>query len=134
MIKNNLYTGYLFLTLSLYSIADLSATDRQNRTGSVKYTTMANYPVNTSPGARASPGDTTEYSIQMEGESNTIILNGRILVTTPDTTEKANNIRVTGEGNKVILNQTDQPSEVNIVQKGKNNQIKISQTKKRFKD
>jgi len=133
MIRNNLYMIFLVFLVSFYSITDLFASDRQNRKGSAKYKTTANYPARASPGARASPEDTTQYSIKMDGRSNTIILNGKMLVTSPDTTEKQNNIRVTGEGNSVTLHLTDLKSEVNITQQGKNNHIKISQTQKSFK-
>ena len=121
MIKNNFYTGFLVILFSLYSITDILATERQSRDSTARYKTAARYP------ARASPVDTTQYSIQMEGQSNSITINGKKLVSTCDTTENQNNIRVRGEGNTIIINQTDQKSEVSVTQKGKNNQVKISQ-------
>ena len=127
MVKINFYTGFLALAISIYSISDILATERQQRKGTAKYKTMANYPARASPGSRASPEDTTQYSIRMEGQSNDITINGKKMGTTPDTTEKQNNIRVRGEGNTVTINQTDQTSEVNISQQGKNNRIKIIQ-------
>jgi len=130
MNKNNLYMGLLVLLISLYSITDFFTTGRQDRTAPAGSKTTAFCLARASPDSRASPGDTTRCSIKMEGRSNTIILNGKVLVSTPDTTEKPTNIRVRGEGNTITINQTDHTSEVNVTQKGKNNQIKISQTQK----
>jgi hypothetical protein len=39
-------------------------------------------------------------------------------------------IRVSGEGNAVLINRTDKKSEVNVLQKGRNNQVKILQKDK----
>jgi len=121
MIKNNLYTGFLVILLSLYSLTDIIANERQNRKEATWNKTEAKCL------ARASPEDTTQYSIQMEGQSNNITINGKKMVSTCDTTEKQNNIRVRGERNTIIINQTDQKSEVSVSQKGKRNQVKISQ-------
>ena len=120
-MKNNLYTGFLIILFSLYSITDNLATERQNNTKAARYKTAERFP------ASASPVDTTQYSIQMEGQSNSIKINGKKMVSTCDTTEKQNNIRVRGEGNTIIIKQTDRQSEVSVTQKGKNNQVKISQ-------
>ena len=121
MLKNNLYKGFMIILLSLYSITDIIATERQNRNGAAGYKTAERFPIS------ASPVDTTQYSIQMEGQSNSITVNGKKMVSTCDTTENQNNIRVRGEGNTIIINQTDKKSEVSVTQKGKNNQVKISQ-------
>jgi len=120
-MKNNLYTCFLIILFSLYSITDNLATERQNSTKVVGYKTAERFPIS------ASPVDTTQYSIQMEGQSNSLTINGKKMVSTCDTTEKQNNIRVRGEGNTIIIKQTDQKSEVSVTQKGKNNQVKISQ-------
>jgi hypothetical protein len=129
-MKNNLYRGFLVLLISLYTSASFSVSARQNGQVAARSKTPATKLARASPEPRASPGDTTRCSIKMTGKSNTIILNGKVLVSTPDSTEKRNNIRVTGEGNRVTIHQTDQTSEVTVTQKGKNNQIKISQTNK----
>ena len=121
MIKNNLYTGFLVILLSFYSITEIRATERQNRKTVEGNKTTVKCP------AIASPNDTTQYSIQMEGQLNSITINGKKMVSTCDTTEKQNNIRVRGERNTIIINQTDQKSEVSVSQKGKRNQVKISQ-------
>jgi len=120
-MKNNLYTCFLIILFSLYLITDNLATERQNNTKAARYKTAERFP------ASASLVDTTQYSIQMEGQSNSLTINGKKMVSTCDTTEKQNNIRVRGEGNTIIIKQTDRQSEVSVTQKGKNNQIKISQ-------
>ena len=122
MIKNNHYTGLLVILLSFYFITDNLATERQNQDSTTRYKTAARYPVRASPTT-----DTTQYSIQMKGQSNSVTINGKKMVSTCDTTEKQNNIRVRGGGNTIIINQTDRQSEVSVTQKGKNNQVKISQ-------
>ena len=129
-MKNNHYRGFLILLISLYTTTSFTISARQNGQGTARYKTTTTKLARASPEPRASHGDTTGCSIKMTGKSNTIILNGKVLVSTPDSTEKRNNIRVTGEGNTVILHQTDQTSEVTVTQIGKNNQIKISQTNK----
>ena len=121
MIKSNLYTGLLIILLSFYSITDNLAIERQHQDSTARYKTATRYP------ARASPIDTTQYSIQMKGQSNSITINGKKMVSTCDTTEKQNNIRVRGEGNTIVINQTDRKSEVSVTQHGKSNQVKISQ-------
>jgi len=129
-MKNNLYGGFLVLLISLYTTTYFSVSAKQNRQSDARSDSTSIKLARASPVSRAFPGDSTQCSIKMNGQSNTIILNGKVLVSTPDSTEKRNNIRVTGEGNTVILHQTDQTSEVTVTQIGKNNQIKISQTNK----
>ena len=130
MNKNNLYMGLLVLLISLYSITDFFTNGRQDRTAPAGSKNTPFCLARASPDSRASPGDTTQYSIRISGQSNTITINSKKMVSTPDTTEKPNNIKVRGEGNTITINQTDHTSEVNVTQKGKNNQIKISQTQK----
>ena len=52
--------------------------------------------------------------------------------TTPDSLDmqNRNSIRVSGEGNTILINQTNKKSEVNVLQKGENNQVKILQKDK----
>lgn len=49
------------------------------------------------------------------------------MVNTTDSTDKKNNIRITGEDNSVSIIQTDEKSEVKVSQKGRNNQVHIIQ-------
>ena len=120
-MQNNNKTGLLILILSLCTLTEFSTSVMQQPNLAVHYLTAARYP------ARASPDDSTEYSIRVKGQSNTIIVNGKVVLATCDTTEKQNNIQVCGEGNTVTIKQTDQQSEVNINQQGKKNQIHIIQ-------
>jgi len=129
-MKINLYGFFLVLLISLYATNYFSVSARQNRQGDARSDSTSIKLARASPESRASPGDSTKCSIKMNGQSNTIILNGKVLVSTPDSTTKRNNIRVRGEGNTVTIHQTDRTSEVTVTQKGKNNQIKISQTNK----
>jgi len=121
MMQNNNNTGLLFLILSLCTLTEFSTTWMQQPKHAVHYLTAASYP------ARASPDDSTQYSIRIKGQSNSIIVNGKVIVATCDTTQKQNNIQVRGDGNTVTIKQTDQQSEVNINQQGKKNQIHIIQ-------
>ncbi|MDD4968609.1 MAG: hypothetical protein PHT07_04185 [Paludibacter sp.] len=121
MNKNKLYTGLLILILSLCALTEISTIGMQQKKRTARYLTAASYP------ARASPGDSTNYSIRMKGRSNSVTINGKVVVSPCDTTEKQNNIRVHGEENTVTIEQTDQNSKVNITQQGKKNQIHITQ-------
>ena len=129
MFKKNLYTGILILLLSMCTMTDILAAERQAGKITTRHNTTANNQAQTSTGTKATPGDTTQFSIQVEGQSNTIKINGKEMRSTADTTVKQNNIRVSGEGNTVTINQTDRKSEVVITQKGKNNHIQITQKK-----
>jgi hypothetical protein len=121
MLKKNLFTFFLIFLFSLCTTTGSFATQRQKRKVSANYKTETNQP------ARASPADTTDYSVQINGSSNVVTLNGKIVPSTPDTTDKKNSIRVKGEGNTVSIIQTDHSSEVKITQKGKNNQVHVTQ-------
>jgi len=125
-MKNKLYRSFLILLITLYSSTYLSAYGRSNLQDIARSDSTAIKP------ARASPGNTTRCSIKMVGRSNTIILNGKVLATTPNFIKKPIDIRVTGEGNTVTIHQNDQTSEVTITQKGKSNQIRISQINNLF--
>jgi len=122
-MKNKLYRSFLILLITLYSSTYFSAYGRSNLQDTARSDSTSIKP------ARASPGNTTRCSIKRIGRSNTIILNGKVLSTTPDSIKKPIEIRVTGEGNTVTIHQTDLTSEVTITQKGKNNQVRISQIK-----
>ncbi|MEI8084822.1 MAG: hypothetical protein WCG93_01270 [Paludibacter sp.] len=118
-------TGILSILLTASSIINCAAYEMQKRKGHAKYITAANQPARASP-ARASPEDTINISVLINGKANTVIVNGKILPTNPDTTNQ-NKITVDGEGNTITVIQTDQNSEVKITQKGNNNKISISQ-------
>ena len=122
-MKRVLYIVLAFLLLSSYSTTESSAANKQQRKVLSNYKTKVNQPT------RASPADSTLYSIQITGQSNIVKVNGEFMKTTPDTIDKKNNIRVNGEGNTVIVNEDDRKSEVIVTQKGKNNHIIITQKK-----
>jgi len=128
-MKNNIYAVFLALVISICVLSDISATGRQKRKEADKYKTLACYPARSIPDSIAFPEDTTQYSIRMKGQRNTITMNGKKVIATTDTTEKQNSIRVIGMGNKISINQPDQKSKANITQQGKNNRIQISQHK-----
>jgi len=114
-------TGILSLLLSASSIIDCAAYEMQKRKGHAKYITAANQPT------RASPGDTANFSVLINGKENIVTINGKILPVNPDTTNNQNKIYVEGEGNAITIIQTDQKSEVRVTQKGNNNKISITQ-------
>jgi environmental stress-induced protein Ves len=117
------YIFLVFLLLSSYSTTSSSAANRLQRKVLSNFKTKANQQT------RAFPADSSLYSIQITGQSNTVKVNGEFMKTTPDTTDRKNKIRVSGEGNTVIVNEDDQKSEVIVTQKGKNNHIIITQKK-----
>jgi hypothetical protein len=82
------------------------------------------------PRNKASPQDSTEYSIQIEGQNNKVNINGQIMTNTPDSIIKKNKICVNGVGNTVNVTDSENKSEVIIQQKGNKNQINIIQNKK----
>lgn len=136
LIKKIQNASCVILLISLCITSDFFAAKTQKQNELAKNKTIASHP------ARASPSDSCQYSVRIEGQSNTIIINDKIMVSTPDTTVKRNNIRVKGEGNtitviqndnksnRVTVNQNDTNSKVTISQNGSNNKIKISQNKK----
>ena len=73
------------------------------------------------------PIDTSDYSIRIIGQTNSVTVNGVPMATTNDTTAKKNTIHVSGEGNTISVVQTNNKSEVIITQKGGNNKVIISQ-------
>jgi hypothetical protein len=121
MFKKIIYTFFPLLLIILLSITEGFATGRQQRNISSKNKTVEKELI------RGSPADTSQYSILMNGKSNTVEINGKIMVNTLDSTNKKNNIRITGEDNSVSIIQTDQKSEVKVSQKGNNNQVHITQ-------
>jgi len=136
LIKKIQNASCVILLISLCITSDFFAAKTQKQNELAKNKTIASHP------ARASPADSCQYSVQIDGQSNIVIVNNKIMVSTPDTAVKQNNIRVTGKGNtiriiqndnnsnRVIVNQNDTNSKVTISQNGSNNKIKISQNKK----
>lgn len=135
-IKMPKIKSFLVLLISLYATADFYAEVIQNQCEPNKHKITSTHL------ARASPADSCQYSVQIDGKSNTIIINDKVMVSTPDTTGKRNNIRVKGEGNTITVIQTDNKSNcvtviqndtnsnVTVSQRGNNNKVKISQNNK----
>ena len=125
----------LFL-LSLSSKAGSLASEEQHQNGSDKFKMDM---------IRGSPTDSCQNSIQIKGHANVVIINGKLMVTSPDSTQKQNNIRVNGEGNtiRIVQNdkqlnsvsviQNDKKSKVSITQNGNNNRIIISKNNRYYK-
>lgn len=82
------------------------------------------YPLN-----KASPVDSTEYSIKVDGQDNTVTVNGKLMKNTPDSISNNNKIYVSGDSNIVKVKTSDK-SEVIVQQKGNKNQVNIIQNKK----
>lgn len=135
-IKTTHIKSCLVLLISLFTTAVLFAVETQKQCEPNKNKITATHP------ARASPADSCQYSVQIDGKSNTIIINDKVMVSTPDTTVKRNNIRVKGEGNTITIIQDDNNtncvtviqndtnSNVTVSQSGNNNKVKISQNQK----
>ena len=133
MIKKIHTISGLILLIGLCLTTDLCTAETQKQKGLANYKTTANHP------ARASPLDTCQHEIQIDGQSNVVTINDRIMVSSPDSTVKQNNIRVKGEGNTITVLQNDNKSnsvtviqndtnsKVTVSQSGSNNKVKISQ-------
>lgn len=122
-MKNG-FVCLLFLSASLIVMTNCNTKKKLSRKVEAKLLTVE-YPLN-----KASPIDSNKYSVQIKGQSNVVIINGKLMKTTPDTIDKANKVYVSGEGNIVNIKDSDNKSEVIIQQKGKKNQINIIQNKK----
>lgn len=132
-VKTTQIKSCLVLLIVLYATADLSAAVIQDQCEPNKYKITSTHP------ARASPADSCQNSVQIDGKSNTVIINDKVMVSTPDTTGKRNNIRVKGEGNTITVIQNDNKSNcvtviqndtnsnLTVSQSGNNNKVKISQ-------
>lgn len=116
-----LIKGILVLLLNVLTTIHCSGIEEQKRQGHSNCKTEIN------ESTRGSPADTCQYSIQVKGKSNVVKVNNKIMKSTPDTTQKQNNLSVAGEGNRISIIQTDNQSQVSIAQKGKNNRISITQ-------
>ena len=134
-VKKIQNAGCMILLISLCITSDFFAVETQKQNEFAKNKTIASHP------ARASPADSCQYSVQIDGQSNIVIINDKIMVSSPDTATKQNNIRVTGKGNtitviqndnksnRVTVIQNDTNSKVTVSQSGNNNKVKISQNK-----
>lgn len=84
-----------------------------------------------SPPIRCTPtaaADTLKFSVQIEGKTNQVIINGKQVKSDTSSTQKKNIIRVSGEGNSVEVLQTNDKSEVKVKQSGSNNKVEIIQS------
>jgi len=76
---------------------------------------------------RGSPTDSAQWSIQMNGTSNTLKINDKEYEISSDTGNNQDSIQVNGTCNSITIRQSDQQSKVSISQQGKNNKISIIQ-------
>ena len=123
----NRYVSLLLIVLSLYAITLCDVCKSQSQRKVVNSLTEKN-PLNRSPDDSIQ-AYSTQYSIQIKGQSNIVKVSGKVMKTTLDSTgrQHKNSIRVCGEGNTVLINRTDKKSKVNVRQKGENNHVNISQ-------
>lgn len=113
----------MILLVSLCITSDFFAAKKQNQNEFAKNKTSASHP------ARASPMASCQYSIQINGHSNTVIVNEKIMLSNPDTVAKPNNIRITGKGNTISITQNDNKSNrVTVTQNDTNSKVTISQS------
>ncbi|NDP22930.1 MAG: hypothetical protein GZ091_17900 [Paludibacter sp.] len=115
-------TSYIVLLISWFATTNFNAAEKNKLKELVKHNIVINHP------ARASPADTSQYSIQIDGKSNTVIINDTIMVTSRDTTVKRNNIRVKGEGNTITVLQNDKTNSVSVIQNDSNSKVSVSQS------
>lgn len=126
----NRYASLPLIVLSLYTITVSDVCKSQPQRKVVNSLTEKN-PLNRSPDDSIQ-AYSTQYSIQIKGQSNIVKVSGKVMKTTSDSTDAKNkiSIRVSGEGNTVLINQTKKKSEVKVLQNGGNNQVKILQKDK----
>ena len=122
-MKNRL-ACLLSVSFSLITIMNCNAEKRLLRSH-VAEKLIVGYPLN-----KASPKDSTEYSIQIDGQDNIVIVNGKVVTHNSDTITNKNKIFVSGDGNEVNIKSSGNKSEVMIHQQGNKNQINIIQNKK----
>ena len=120
----NRFACLLYVSLSLIAFLYCNAEKKLLR-DSVTRKLIVEYPLN-----KASPKDSNEYSVQIKGQSNVVIINNKLMKSTSDTIDKKNKVYVSGEGNIVNIKNSENKSEVVIQQKGNKNQINIIQNKK----
>lgn len=93
----NRYVSLLLIILSLYTITVCDVCKSQSQRKAVNSLTEEN-PLNKSP-SDSIQSDSTQYSIRIKGQSNLVKANGKVMKTTPDSTDmqNKNSIRVYGE-------------------------------------
>jgi hypothetical protein len=128
-MKNG-YASLPLIVLSFYAITVCNVCKSQIQQKIANSLTEKD-PLNRSPVDSIQP-NSTQYSIQIKGRSNLVKVNGKVMKTTSDSTDAKNKIsvRVSGEGNAVLINQTNKKSEVKVLQNRGNNQVKILQKDK----
>lgn len=76
-----------------------------------------------------SKDSTQQFFVKINGSSNTVKINDKLMASTTDSINSNNSIYVDGEGNTVTIIQNKNKLEVNIRQEGGNNRVQISQGK-----
>ncbi|MEI7502107.1 MAG: hypothetical protein WCJ61_02380 [Paludibacter sp.] len=111
-MESKFYKAFIVLMLFTYTKTFCKADEKHERQG------HSNCNIEINESTRGSPPDSTRYSI---------MINGQLIVTSPDSTNIKNRIVVDGKGNTISIVQNNQESIVNISQKGKSNSISIIQ-------
>ena len=75
---------------------------------------------------RGSPND-SDVCIQVNGGSNVVLINGKLVPAVSDSSHYFNKIFVDTAGNRILINQHHSTSNVSVFQQGKNNKISIIQ-------
>lgn len=123
MIKNKHILSIMVILACIVFANDMHANKFQIKQNQTINKTPTNQP------SRASPHDSCGYSTWIEDTTNTVIINKSIVTSTPDTTSKAVNVKVTGCGNQIIVEGSGS-SKTSISQTGKNNIVKVSHNNK----
>lgn len=128
MIIKYIFLGMLLLTYGLCTTAENDDSCKWKISRRQTSSLTEENPLNRSPGD--SVGFCYPENSKVLGDrQNLIIINGKTINTDSDTTTQ-NFIRVSGEGNIVLLKQADNKSEVKVMQNGKNNKTVIVQKSK----
>ncbi len=114
---------------SLILLLTFCATDKSWAGESQKHKATTKSNTQVSPKINLAPVDTAYYSIEVNGQTNSVKINNVPVQSTTGKSDRQNTIMVNGEGNSVSVNQDNQKSKVTISQNGNNNQISITQNK-----
>ena len=90
-----IYKAILLLMLVLDSSTFCLAKEKPVRHG------HSNCKIVTNESTRGSPTDSTKYSIKINGHSNSVIINDKLITTNSDSTNNQNYILVGGEENRI---------------------------------
>ena len=103
----NRYVSLLLIAFSLCAITVCDVCKSQSPQKIANSSTEKD-PLNRSPDDSIQ-SDSAKFSIWIKGQSNLVKVNGKVMKTTPDSTDRQhkNSIRVCGEGNTVLINRTD---------------------------